>query len=90
MALYLLGTENGEFGMKLASEDPDATVVLIQDATFLALNGLEKFHDTTRVTALYEDADQRGLIGRLPETIRLIQYEELLELVIQENVVCFP
>ena len=90
MALYILGSNNGVTGLKLAMEDPDASIVLLQDATYMALNNIEQFDDLTRIMAIYEDTEKRGLLGRIPETIRLLQHDEFLELIMQEHVLCFP
>lgn len=90
MVLYMLGNNNGAYGMELALKDPEAIMVLIQDATFLPLKYTRQLGETPKkIVAVHEHVERRGLLGRIPEYIRLIRSDELFDLMTQYNVVCF-
>ena len=85
MAVYLVDKLQGEEALAIAALDPDAHVVLIQDGVYL---------DTQQVAdkavyAITEDAKRRGLVGRLPSHVKLIEYGEVIDLVVANKVVNF-
>ncbi|OGL42014.1 MAG: hypothetical protein A2161_12435 [Candidatus Schekmanbacteria bacterium RBG_13_48_7] len=89
MVVYLLGSEKGEYGLELALKDPDSLIVLIQDATFLPFKKQDAFGKSSRLLALHEHVEKRGLLGRIPESIRLIHFEEFVDLIISNKAINF-
>jgi tRNA 2-thiouridine synthesizing protein B len=83
MALYLIDKPYGQNGLDLARLDPEAHVVLVQDGVYLDPGGL------ANVYALEEDALKRGVAARLPASVRLIGYGDLVDLIVAHKVVNF-
>lgn len=86
MALYLLDKLFGQNGIALASQDPDAKIVLIQDGVCLELEALK---GKAEVFAIKDDVDKRGLSGKLPEWVKLIGYSEAIDLIAANKVINF-
>lgn len=85
MALYLVDKHQGPEALAIAALDPEAQVVLIQDGVYLDTKPVA---DKT-VYAVAEDAKRRGLVGELPSYVKLIDYGEVIDLVVANQVVNF-
>ncbi|MEE9558157.1 MAG: DsrH/TusB family sulfur metabolism protein [Candidatus Brocadiales bacterium] len=85
--LYLINKTYGENGLKLAKLDADAKVVLIQDGVYF--NVRRFVGSKVKVYVLHNDAEKRGLIDRLHEDMELIDYGQLVDLIIQNKVINF-
>lgn len=79
--LYLIDKPLAETGLRIASTDPDPTIVLIQDGVLLD-------PDLTCPTfAVESDVAVRGV--ELPEGIEPIAYDELIEQLFEQEVKSF-
>ena len=85
--LYLIDEAYGKNGLNIAEFDDDARVVLIQNGVYLDVSGLTK--GGKEVYALEEDVDKRGVAGRLDSKVKLIDYGELVDLIVENKVVNF-
>ncbi|MDO8735599.1 MAG: DsrH/TusB family sulfur metabolism protein [Thermoleophilia bacterium] len=82
MALYLIDLPFAKVGLDVAKRDSEAKVVLIQDGVFADASGLGE------VYALKEDVEKRGVASRLGNA-RIIDYDELVDLIVANKVVNF-
>ena len=80
--LYLLDKPNGPSGLALAAADSDAAVVLIQDGVYLDPSSAKG-----KVYAVKRDVEQRGVASRLPASVRVIDYGELVDLIMANKVI---
>lgn len=85
MAVYLVDRPQGEEALSIAALDPDAQIVLIQDGVYLDTKAVAE----RPVYAVAEDAKRRGLVGRLPTYVKLIDYGEVIDLVVANKVINF-
>ena len=85
--LYLIDEAYGQNGLNIAKIDDDARVVLIQNGVYLDVSGLTG--RGKEVYALKEDVDKRGVAGRLENKVKLIDYSELVDLIVENKVVNF-
>lgn len=85
MALYLVDKPYGQNGLALASVDKEARVVLIQDGVYLDTSQMSG----AEVYAISEDIEKRGLQEVVPSSVRRIGYEELVDLIVENNVYNF-
>jgi len=85
--LYLIDKANGEAALSLAKEDDGAKVVLIQDGVYLNPEPLKG--SGVEVYAVKRDVERRGLGSRLPDFVKLIDYPELVDLIVENKVVNF-
>jgi len=74
-----------EVAVSHASLDKEAHVVLIQDAVYPAMSGKVR----GRAFALDVDVAKRGLNGKLPRSISIIGFSELVQMMEKEKVVNF-
>lgn len=85
MTVYLVDRPQGEEALEVAALDPEAQVVLIQDGVYLDTNSVAD----KAVYAVADDVKKRGLVGRLPTHVKLIDYGEVIDLVVANKVVNF-
>ncbi|MBI4316888.1 MAG: DsrH/TusB family sulfur relay protein [Chloroflexi bacterium] len=85
--IYLLDLPFGRSGLDLARSDADASVVLVQDGVYL--DARAAVQAGMKVYAIRKDAEQRGLAGRLPASVELIDYGRLVDLIVEHKVVNF-
>jgi tRNA 2-thiouridine synthesizing protein B len=85
MALYLIDKPFGVNGLHLAELDSDAKVVLLQDGVYLKTDTLAG----KPVYAIKPDVEKRGISCHLPESVKLIDYPELVDLIVAEKVYNF-
>lgn len=85
MALYLVDKRYAELGLDLASKDDKARVVLLQDGVYLGISPVE---DRMEVFYVENDLAKRG-IDKLPNGAKMINYDELIDMIEQEVVYNF-
>jgi sulfur relay protein TusB/DsrH len=85
--LYLLDQPFGDNGLALAVRDDEAAVVLIQDGVYLDVSAVSKAGRT--VYAVKRDVERRGLGRRLAEGVKIIDFDDLVDLIIDNKVVNF-
>ena len=85
--LYLLDKPFGENGMKLAVRDEAAAIVLIQDGVYLDTGSLHEAG--LNIYAVKRDAEKRGQLNRLSKFVHLIDYGQLVDLIVENKVINF-
>ncbi|MDO8673261.1 MAG: DsrH/TusB family sulfur metabolism protein [Dehalococcoidia bacterium] len=85
--LYLIDKPNGESALALAALDGDAKVVLIQDGVYLD-SGDANAHGA-KVYAIAKDVEKRGLKARIPGFVEVIDYGQLVDLIVDNKVINF-
>lgn len=85
--LYLMDKSAGEYVLELARQDRGAAVVLLQDGVYLNVSGLDEAG--IGVYALKRDLERRGLAERVPAFVKVIDYGELVDLIMAHKVVNF-
>jgi tRNA 2-thiouridine synthesizing protein B len=85
MAVYLVDKPQGQEALAIAALDDDAHIILIQDGVYLDTQSVAD----KAVYAVAEDVKRRGLVGRLPTHVKLIDYGEVIDLVLAHKVVNF-
>mgnify|MGYP001559073143 FL=1 len=81
--LYLIHKKSSAEALALAQEDKEALVVLLQDGVYLDVSSFNK----AQVYAIKWDVDIRGLNQRIPGTVKLISYHDLVDLIVANKVV---
>ncbi|MBI4299908.1 MAG: hypothetical protein HY677_02140 [Chloroflexi bacterium] len=84
--LYLVDKRAGELALDIAKNDPGAKVVLIQDGVYL--NAQAASAAGVQVFAVKRDMEKRGLAEK-PGVSKVIDYPELVDLIVQHKVVNF-
>lgn len=85
--LYLVDLPFGRNGLELAKADGDARVVLIQDGVYL--DAAEVAQAGGNVYAVEKDVAKRGLRDRLPAFVEVIDYGQLVDLIVEHKVINF-
>ena len=85
MTLYLVDEPHLEIATAYAKIEKGARMVLLQDAVYSALTGKVP----GEAYALENDVARRGLGGRVPKSLRVIGYSELVQMMEKERVVNF-
>ena len=89
MSLYLISNRHNRCGLEMALKDPCASIILMYDATFLPLQLSELTTESVKIYAVHEHAEKRGLLGRIPETVKLIHFEEFIDIIAENKPICF-
>ena len=82
MSLYLINLPFAKVGLDVARRDSDAKVVLIEDGVYADASGFDE------VYAVKEDVEKRGVASRLGNA-RVIDYDDLVDLIVENKVVNF-
>jgi sulfur relay protein TusB/DsrH len=85
MSLYLCDKPFGENGLKLAKLDPDAKIVLIKDGVYLDVKEVSG----KKVYAMKDDVEKRGILKKVEGVAELIDYPELVDLIVENKVMNF-
>lgn len=87
--LYLIDLPYGKNGVNLAiqgAKSGDSKIVLIQNGVYL--DGLDEIKDAgVEILAIKSDAKDRGL--SLPDYVKLVDYGELVDGVLEDKVANF-
>jgi tRNA 2-thiouridine synthesizing protein B len=84
LTVYLIDEPFADVGLSYASDDPNASVVLVQDAVYLARGDLEG-----KVYVLSDDITRRGLAHSISSAVHVIDYPTLVDMMAKERVLCF-
>lgn len=74
-------------GLAIAGRDPQAQVVLLQDGVYLDPSPAHAAG--AQVYAVKADVERRGLAASLPAFVQVIDYGQLVDLVVAHKVVNF-
>lgn len=85
--LYMLDQSSGKNGLHIAKNDDACEVVLLQDGVYLDVKPL--MDSKAKVYAVKDDVIKRGLQERLPNSIELIDYSKLVDLIVANKVINF-
>lgn len=85
--VYLIDKKFGDNSLRIAEQDKDAEIVLIQDGIYLDVKKIE--NSGNKVYAVKDDVEKRGYTEILSKNIELIDYGKLVDLVLANKVVNF-
>ncbi len=85
--VYLIDKKFGNNSLRIAEQDKNAEIVLIQDGIYL---DVKKNEDSgNKVYAVKDDVEKRGYNELLPKNIELIDYGKLVDLIFANKVINF-
>jgi sulfur relay protein TusB/DsrH len=85
--VYLIDKKFGNNSLRIAEQDKDAEIVLIQDGIYLDVRKIE--NSGNKVYAIKDDVKKRGYTEILYKNIELIDYDKLVDLILANKVVNF-
>ncbi len=85
--LYLIDKKYGNNGLRIAGQDKDAQIVLIQDGIYLDVKQFE--NSGNKVYAVIDDVEKRGCKENMSKEIELIDYGKLVDLILANKVINF-
>ncbi len=85
--VYLIDKKFGNNSLRIAEQDKDAEIVLIQDGIYLDVKQIE--NSGNKVYAVKDDVENRGYTEMLSKNIELIDYGKLVDLILANKVVNF-
>jgi sulfur relay protein TusB/DsrH len=85
--VYLIDKKFGNNSLRIAEQDKDAEIVLIQDGIYLDVKNIE--NSGNKVYAVKDDVEKRGYTEILSKNIELIDYGKLVDLILANKVVNF-
>lgn len=85
MTVYLVDEAFCDIAFSYASTDGNARIVLLEDAVYFALKG----RLGRETYALVDDVNRRGLNSKVPSSLHLLTYDDLVQMMEKENVVNF-
>ncbi len=85
--VYLIDKKFGNNSLRIAEQDKNAEIVLIQDGIYL---DVKKNEDSgNKVYAVKDDVEKRGYNELLSKNIELIDYGKLVDLILANKVINF-
>jgi sulfur relay protein TusB/DsrH len=85
--VYLIDKKFGDNSLRIAEQDKNAEIVLIQDGIYLDVKRNED--SGNKVYAVKDDVEKRGYNEMLSKNIELIDYGKLVDLILANKVVNF-
>jgi sulfur relay protein TusB/DsrH len=85
VTVYLVDEAHFEIAEAYATMDKSARIVLLQDAVYASIAGKVRGD----AYALEDDVSRRGLKGRVPPSVKVIGYSDLVQMMENERVVNF-
>ncbi len=85
--VYLIDKKFGNNSLRIAEQDKDAEIVLIQDGIYLDVKNIE--NSGNKVYAVKDDVEKRGYTEIMSKNIELIDYGKLVDLILANKVVNF-
>jgi sulfur relay protein TusB/DsrH len=85
LTIYLVDEPYLDIAAAYARMEKGARVVLLQDAVYSALSG----RIPVEAYALEQDVARRGLGSRVPKSVKVIGYSELVQMMEKDRVVNF-
>jgi sulfur relay protein TusB/DsrH len=86
VTLYLLDKPYGRNGLNLLRAGEHDKVVLVKDGLYLDTNEIPSSY---KIFAIIEEVVQRGLRNRLGIRVELIDYDKLVDMIVQNKVANF-
>lgn len=84
--LFLIDMQHRKLGFEYAKMDDEAKVVLIQDGVYTKGDELP---DVPEIYAVKEDVERRAVEKRLGDKVKLIDYDQLVDLIMDNKVINF-
>tara|TARA_B100000959_G_C14907239_1_gene593526 strand:- start:840 stop:1100 length:261 start_codon:yes stop_codon:yes gene_type:complete len=84
--LFMIDAHFKKIGLEYAKMDPEAKIVLIQDGVYTLPDELP---DGAEIYAVKEDVERRAISKRIGDDVRLIDYNELVDLLMDNKVINF-
>jgi sulfur relay protein TusB/DsrH len=84
--LYLIDIHHKKIAMEYAKMDDEAKVVLIQDGVYMTES---EFPEGLDIYAMKHDVETRAIGKRLGKKVKLIDYGELVDMIMSDKVVNF-
>ncbi|KKL98271.1 hypothetical protein LCGC14_1826100 [marine sediment metagenome] len=85
--VYLIDKKFGNNSLRIAEQDKDAEIVLVQDGIYLDVKKIE--NSGNKIYAVKDDVEKRGYTEILSKNIELIDYGKLVDLILANKVVNF-
>ena len=85
--VYLIDKKFGDNSLRIAEQDKNAEIVLIQDGVYLDVKEIE--NSGNKVYAVKADVEKRGYNELLSKNIELIDYGKLVDLIFANKVINF-
>ncbi|MHC4182827.1 MAG: DsrH/TusB family sulfur metabolism protein [Planctomycetota bacterium] len=85
--VYLIDKKFGNNSLRIAEQDKNAEIVLIQDGIYLDVKRNED--SGNKVYAVKDDVKKRGYNELLSKNIELIDYGKLVDIILASKVVNF-
>jgi len=85
--VYLIDKKFGNNSLRIAEQDKNAEIVLIQDGIYLDVKRNED--SGNKVYAVKDDVEKRGYSELLSKNIELIDYGKLVDLILANKVINF-
>ncbi len=85
--VYLIDKKFGDNSLRIAEQDKNAEIVLIQDGVYLDVKEIE--NSGNKVYAVKADVEKRGYNELLSKNIELIDYGQLVDLIFANKVINF-
>jgi sulfur relay protein TusB/DsrH len=85
MTVYLVDEPFVELAVSFAAKDELARLVLLQDAVYAS----RKPVSPRPVYVLDEDVSRRGLASKIPPTVNVVSFDQLVKMMEEEKVVNF-
>lgn len=85
--VYLIDKKFGNNSLRIAEQDKNAEIVLIQDGIYLDVKRNED--SGNKVYAVKDDVEKRGYNELLSKNIELIDYGKLVDLILANKVINF-
>ncbi len=85
MTVYLVDEPFVNLAASFAAKDERARLVLLQDAVY----STRRVHSPRPVYVLDEDVSRRGLESKIPPSVQVVSYDQLVKMMEEEKVVNF-
>ncbi len=85
--VYLIDKKFGDNSLRIAEQDKNAEIVLIQDGIYLDVKRNED--SGNKIYAVKDDVEKRGYNEILSKNIELIDYGKLVDIILANKVVNF-
>jgi sulfur relay protein TusB/DsrH len=85
--VYLIDKKFGNNSLRIAEQDKNAEIVLIQDGIYLDVKRNED--SGNKIYAVKDDVEKRGYNEILSKNIELIDYGKLVDLILANKVINF-
>jgi sulfur relay protein TusB/DsrH len=84
MTVYLVSEQFYDDAVQYASKDKEAKLVFLEDAVYCATKT-----EGLSVHVIRDDATRRGLVSKIPSSVKIITYDDLVQMIETEKIVNF-